>query len=121
MAEHRIPPMTDPLGRHWSQPSRHEILDVNDDSDSVTMSRTAFLQLKDYSHSIPTGVYIGKMWRCKARPGWRLKWYDRVKGEFMEIESRVIRVTMTDIEFARVVIEWAREWLTHSRSRHSRN
>jgi hypothetical protein len=52
--------MTDPLGKHWEQPSREEIL--VDDYHAV-MTKKSFDQLKDYSQSQPTGVYEGKMWR----------------------------------------------------------
>ena len=108
MNDHRIPPMTDPLGRHWDQPSRNQIV-VTDSL--CTMSRTTFLQLGEYSCSVPTGVYVGKMWRCRCRDGWLLRWYDREDGDQMEIASRRITVTLTEKEFLRVVIEWGREWL----------
>lgn len=57
-----IPPITNPLGRHWEQPSVDEIL-VNEDY--AVMSRSSLQKLKNYSHTNPSGVYPGKMWRAK--------------------------------------------------------
>jgi hypothetical protein len=55
-----IPPITDPLGRHWRQPAATSIL--LDDSHAV-MSAATFAGLAEYSGSFPSGVYVGKMWR----------------------------------------------------------
>lgn len=75
---HVIPPITDPLGRHWSQPPRDRIL--VDDTHAL-MSQADFEQLPEYSRSVPTGAYAGKMWRCHFREGWFLCWYaDDVPG-----------------------------------------
>ncbi len=57
---HPIPPITDPMGRHWSQPDRQSILI---DATHAVMSRQTFESLAEYSCSTPTGVYVGKMWR----------------------------------------------------------
>lgn len=68
-----IPPMSDPLGQHWKQPSRGKI---EIDCTHALMPRSAFDQLLEYSSSIPTGVYSGKMWKCCNPPvGWLLRWY----------------------------------------------
>lgn len=109
MSGHRIPPITDPMGRHWDQPNRDKITDITESH--ATMSRTAFLELAEYSCSIPSGVYLGKMWKSRFADGWYLRWYDREDGDQMEIASRRINVTMTDLEFCGLVIEWGREWL----------
>jgi hypothetical protein len=59
-ARNTIPPITDPMGKHWEQPdpSRFVITD-----ERVVMSRSDFDKLHDYSHSQPTGTYPGKCWK----------------------------------------------------------
>lgn len=71
--------MKHPLGRHWRQPDRAEIL--IDDTHAV-MERDSFLKLSQYSATNPTGVYPGKMWSAfvPSQPGaiagkWYLCWY----------------------------------------------
>lgn len=70
---HPIPEMTDPLGRHWKQPRRDQIeIDCN----HALMPRSAFDQLLEYSTTIPTGTYPGKMWKANSSSGvWVLRWY----------------------------------------------
>lgn len=48
------------MGKHWEQPPIEDIL--VDDTHTV-MTRSTFLQLKNYSRTNPTGAYQGKMWR----------------------------------------------------------
>lgn len=73
-----IPAMTDPLGRHWRQPDRTEIL--LDDKHAVMDGKT-FSRLAEYSTSIPSGVYPGKMWKCHCLDGeWVLRWFGEVDG-----------------------------------------
>lgn len=77
-----IPPITSPLGAHWDQPARSVIL--VDDTHAV-MTKAAFRQLPEYSGTIPSGVYEGKMWRrhdgvfdprCKpSERRWLLCWF----------------------------------------------
>lgn len=81
-----IPEMTDPLGRHWLQPKREEL--VIDETHAL-MSMSAFARLSDYSRTNPSGVYPGKMWRRQVthanhalpcgvivpKGGWILCWY----------------------------------------------
>lgn len=78
-----IPPMTEPLGRHWQQPDPDAILV---DEHHAVMTRESFEQLLEYTGTIPTGAYAGKMWRrhqvdIDARRGgvfsslWLLCWY----------------------------------------------
>ncbi len=55
-----IPPMTHPLARHWDQPDRSEIVFGGD---QVFMTFATWKKLREYSASIPSGVYEGKMWR----------------------------------------------------------
>lgn len=67
-----IPPVTHPLGKHWEQP----------DLSAITLTETralmvdgTFKKLADYSCSIPTGVYAGKMWKACVDGQWYLRWY----------------------------------------------
>jgi hypothetical protein len=72
-----IPPITDPLGSHWVQPAPDDIL-VSDDT--AVMSQPAFAGLREYSSTIPSGVYPGKMWKAQLEDGWYLRWYGIVPG-----------------------------------------
>jgi len=73
-----IPPMTDPRGKYWDQPSRDDIA-VN--GTHAVMSRSALERLPDYSRSKPSGVYPGKMWKAITRTGDAyLCWYGIVEG-----------------------------------------
>lgn len=90
-----IPVMTDPMGRHWSQPDPAAIL--LDDTHALMTSAT-FGQLAEYSGTVPTGVYPGKMWRrhdgifdTKAtRRPWLLCWYGEDKDGKCEILFREV-------------------------------
>lgn len=66
--------MTDPLGKYWDAPDRSEI------SMSLAfawMTKRSFDKLHTYQSSIPTGEYIGKMWKKQDRRGrWMLVYYD---------------------------------------------
>ena len=71
-----IPKMTHPLSKHWPQPNRNEIEFTET---KARMSQYVFDQLKNYSRSVPTGVYEGKMWK-RGEPyfspaKWFLCWY----------------------------------------------
>jgi hypothetical protein len=57
---HPIPIITDPLGKYWEQPDRRQIQIVDG---AACMTRKTFDQLAEYSGSVPTGVYPGKMWK----------------------------------------------------------
>ncbi len=68
-----IPKMTHPLGKAWSQPSRDKILVCKD---HVVMSSKTLSELLDYTRSMPSGVYEGKMWKVGTDAGhWLLCWY----------------------------------------------
>lgn len=64
-----IPPMTDPLGKYWSQP-QPEFIRIDDQY--AFMTKNTFSILKSYNTSTPTGVYVGKMWK-------------RLHGEYFEL------------------------------------
>lgn len=68
-----IPPMTDPMGRNWKQP---ELITMKVTLDNyIVMPKATFDKLSEYSGSYPSGVYDGKMWKCKCPDGWHLCWY----------------------------------------------
>ena len=77
-----IPFITHPLGKHWDQPDPERIL--LDDKHALMDERT-FNALPEYSSTIPTGVYEGKMWkrhdgvldpRCRPEQHkWMLGWF----------------------------------------------
>lgn len=72
--KHRIPPITNPLGKGWDQPGREGIL--VDDTHAV-MRQSAFDALLDYTASQPTGCYEGKMWKSFfSKDGWCLRWFE---------------------------------------------
>ncbi len=83
-----IPPMTDPMGAYWSQPDPSRIL--VDDTHAV-MDAETFSALAEYSGSLPSGVYFGKMWKrhdgifdkqCKPEQClWLLCWFGKVDGK----------------------------------------
>jgi hypothetical protein len=72
-----IPPITNPLGRAWEQPAVDQILV---DDDVAMMTEDAFQKLLEYSHSTPTGVYPGKMWKARRSGVWYLRWYSADDG-----------------------------------------
>lgn len=90
-----IPAMTDPMGRHWRQPPR-EAIEVDDKH--ALMTEAVFKALPEYSDSIPSGVYPGKMWRrhdgifdrkATSYP-WFLCWFGEVKDGKCEIVFREV-------------------------------
>lgn len=91
-----IPQITDPLGRYWDQPP---LIDVAVYNDIAIMDRKTFNRLADYSHSVPTGTYEGKMWKCKERgtkvkeSGWLLRWYSQsCDPKLITMNTRPIRI-----------------------------
>lgn len=64
-----IPPMDDPMGKHWRQPDHSGFMI---DDNHVLMTRKEFEALADYSQSQPSGVYPGKMWRTLSRWPYRI-------------------------------------------------
>jgi hypothetical protein len=66
--KNEIPIMTHPLSSAWDQPKRSEItLDDN----YAMMNKKTFEDLAEYSCSMPSGVYEGKMWK-------RIDWQSQV-------------------------------------------
>ena len=83
-----IPKITEPLGKYWEQPDPSTILL---DTTHALMTEANFKDLHEYSSTIPTGVYPGKMWkrydgvhdpRCKREDRqWLLMWYDEIPNQ----------------------------------------
>lgn len=69
-----IPEMTDPMGRHWRQPKGLNSRVVADDCNAMIAPQD-LAALPEYSSTIPTGVYPGKMWRAEYHDGTYLCWY----------------------------------------------
>ena len=67
-----IPKITHPLGLHWQQPALENVLV---DDVCALMSEIDFKELLEYSTTIPSGVYEGKMWKRRCKNGWLLGWY----------------------------------------------
>jgi len=92
-----IPPITDPLGRHWDQPDTSNF--VIDDTHAL-MTRRDFEQLAEYSTTTPSGVYVGKCWKersgmLRTRPNgeWYLRWYGHDPDpNFVSNNQRIILI-----------------------------
>lgn len=67
-----IPPITSEMGCHWRQPDRSTI-QVTDKL--AIMPNATFTALSEYSSTIPSGVYDGKMWRRFQEQKWHLCWF----------------------------------------------
>jgi len=84
VACNELPALDSPYGPGaWKQPPREAI---TIDSTHALMTRQTFEQLAEYSGSMPSGVYPGKLWRrhdgihdARFDPGrvcpWLLCWY----------------------------------------------
>lgn len=82
-----IPVMDDPLGRYWKQPAGLRDRVLIDDKHAV-VSAADFAALSEYSSTIPSGVYPGKVWRRHESPTWLLCWYGPDVGGRCEIMFR---------------------------------
>jgi hypothetical protein len=68
-----IPPMTDPLGRHWHMPLN--IREVAMDDTHAWLTQLEVDALPEYSTSYPSGVYDGKCWLRDEGVAKYLCWY----------------------------------------------
>lgn len=86
---HVIPDMTDPLGACWRQPDREAILV---DEQHAVMTPATLAQLHEYSSTLPSGTYAGKMWRRSVGDGgWWLCWYgELVSPDEISIHRRQV-------------------------------
>jgi hypothetical protein len=86
--------MTDPLSKHWNQPPLEEIAV---DDECAMMTKETFDRLPEYSMSIPSGVYAGKMWKHIAHPDMWLRWYQPLGNpKAMHVITRKI-IIVTDL------------------------
>lgn len=69
-----IPQMTDPLGRHWRQPS--DIREAPMDDKHVLLTAHQIAGLPEYSSTYPSGTYDGKCWKRINGDGQWLCWYE---------------------------------------------
>lgn len=111
MSTHVIPPITDPLGSGWQQPSRESIL--IDDTHAV-MNYSTFKELPEYSASNPTGVYPGKMWRRHdgefdgeflakgGRPVWLLCWFGESKKGAQWCSNNYRKILLADADISKL-------------------
>lgn len=86
-----IPPITDPMGKMWEQPDPSRIIIHGH---FALMDENAFDLLHEYSSSVPTLVYVGKMWKARVGMDWVLRFWDfSHKGEyFCKMQERLIVV-----------------------------
>ena len=86
-----IPDIVHPLGKYWEQPNKDNIL--IDDTHAL-MNEHSLDELYEYSMSIPTGVYVGKMWKSKVSDKWILRWFgNEIDKGLLPILSREILIS----------------------------
>jgi hypothetical protein len=101
--DNRIPPMTHPLSRGWSQPDTALIAI---DATTARMPVAVFRRLMEYSTTMPSGVYEGKMWKAHVpvqssqEPQevwtWFLRWYGYSKIVPGHVSNNQRRIVLTD-------------------------
>lgn len=83
-----IPPITDPMGKYWDQPP---VSDILVDDTHALMTFLTWKRLAEYSSTLPTGTYTGKMWKAFRTGGnWFLCWYGAIEGKDILIHTRAI-------------------------------
>ena len=91
-AEDIVPEITHPLGKHWDQPKRSDIL-LNKDEDVFVMTEEIFNKLATYNTSIPSGAYEGKMWKSTRFGKNYLMWYGEDKDpNKVSINNKLISI-----------------------------
>lgn len=84
-----IPPITHPLGLGCVQNCQPPLDRILIDDTHAVMLESDWNRLNEYSMSIPTGVYAGKMWKAIFRDGSVLRWYsDSQKEGCCDINQR---------------------------------
>jgi len=85
-----IPPITDPLGKHWRMPDN--IREVPMDDEFAWLTEQQVQQLPEYSSSYPSGHYYGKCWKRDDGNGgfWLCWYYPNPKPNTISIGSRII-------------------------------
>jgi hypothetical protein len=99
MSTQTLPALESPYPGAWPQPPLESILI---DETHALMSRATFESLAEYSTTMPTGVYPGKLWRrhdgaydrncAPAARRWLLCWYGPVRDGKCPIEFREVLI-----------------------------
>lgn len=85
-----IPEITNPLGKYWQQPDHKNFLISYK---YVLMTNKEFKELLEYSTSIPSGTYIGKMWKMNRGDKWYLAWFSECEDpKFLNNNYREILI-----------------------------
>lgn len=90
-----IPDITHPLGKGWNQP---KTADIFIDDSSAFMSEKVLEALLEYSASIPTGVYEGKIWKAQAGDRWYLKWFG------FAVDPNKCSINIREIHVAKIIL-----------------
>lgn len=96
-----IPPITDRLGAHWRQPTLDQVL--IDDTHAV-VDRAAFAKLAEYSTTLPSAVYPGKMWRARICGVDYLRWFGDGGPDWCTNNQRVLLIVAGTIDGIGVAI-----------------
>jgi hypothetical protein len=84
-----IPPITDPLGRYWNQPT--DIREAPMDDTHVLLTARQIDGLCEYSSSYPSGTYDGKCWlRANGDTRWLCWYHPHPQPGKIGIGSRII-------------------------------
>ncbi len=91
----RPPDITDEMGKHWEQPSKDEMIFYED---HVVMTLRSQEKLGTYDFSLPSGTYVGKMWKTKWLNyfnRYKLCWYHEIIGK--EISIKRLPIVIGDV------------------------
>jgi hypothetical protein len=77
-----IPESESPYGANaFQMPDKDDIAFI-EGKDFCYMKVETFNKLLEYSTSLPSGVWVGKLWKAHRQDGnWYLMWYDKVNEE----------------------------------------
>lgn len=91
-----IPEMTNPMGRHWAQPSMAQVSKWKFDAKTVEIPEEHIKFLARYDSTLPSGVYAGKMWSRSEPDRFLLVWYGMEVQDSCTVEFREIKVVKTE-------------------------
>lgn len=86
-AEQIIPPIIDPRGKNWKQPHRR-FIEIDDES--ALMSEQTFKALREYTPSLQSEQYAGKMWKQKIGDKWYLRWYSNYNNSIITNKREIL-------------------------------
>lgn len=96
-----VPEAQSPYGKNaFHMPHRHDIGFI-EDQNFCSMKQRTFDKLAEYSTTIPTGVWPGKMWKAQLNNEegefrWYLRWFDEVVKNSCQIHDLKIIVAEID-------------------------